>query len=317
MKTTYAFESEIEKGLTNFLTKYPPKEKIERGDWKKLRNEINDLFANMFEIFPNYENVSIQEFETFTDDGTKINLHWYKKRDSKSKSAIVYVHGGGRIAGSIDMYKPLLKHYTHLSDVPFLSIEYRLAPEVQGATQSEDVFSGLLWLKKHASELGIDENRIAIMGDSGGGGIAAGTAILARDRKIPVAQQILIYPMLDNRNMITDEKLLPFVLVNYDMNYTDWKATLGDKMEDDFVNPIAAPSHLVDFKNLAPTYIEVGFLDIFRTENIAYANELSKVGVPVELHVHPGAPHAFEFIAPNSPISKRAMDDRIRVIKSI
>ncbi|MDE1190730.1 MAG: alpha/beta hydrolase [Arachidicoccus sp.] len=317
MTTNYAFDPEIEAGLNDFLAKYPPNTQPEKGDWKTTRENVDTLMKNLLGIFSSLEDVSVQQFTTHSWDGAAIHLHWYTPENKKSKSAVVYVHGGGRIAGSIDLYKPLIENYVHLSGVSFLAAGYRLAPEVKGTAQAEDAFAGLLWLKEHSEELGIDPDRIAIMGDSGGGGIAAGAAILARDQNIALARQILIYPMLDSRNINPDERLLPFVLVDYNLNYTDWKATLGGKADNASISPVAVPAYLTDFENLAPAYLEVGFLDIFRDETLTYAHKLSKAGVPVEFHLHPGTPHAFEFIAPGSSIAQRAILDRIRAIQSI
>ncbi|MBF6652942.1 alpha/beta hydrolase [Flavobacterium columnare] len=317
MTTHYAFDAEIESGLSDFLAKYPPTTPPEKGDWKTLRENADVLLKNMFNIFPSREDVSVQKFTTHSKDGAEIYLHWYTSKNIQSESAIIYAHGGGRIAGSVDVYNLLIEHYVHLTGVPFLAVGYRLAPEVQGTVHSEDVFAGLLWLKENSNELGIDPNRIAVMGDSAGGGIAAGAAILARDENIPLAKQILIYPMLDSRTVLPDEKLLPFVVWNYDSNFTGWQASLGREADSSSISPVAIPAYLTDFDNLAPAYIEVGFLDIFRDENIAYLQKLSKAGIPVEFHLHPGTPHAFEVIAPNSSIAKRAMLDRIRTIQSV
>jgi acetyl esterase/lipase len=173
------------------------------------------------------------------------------------------------------------------------------------------------WLIAHVSKLGVDTNRIAIMGDSGGGGVAAGAAILAREHQLALARQILIYPMLDDRNVVPNILLRPFATWTYDQNYTAWNAVLDGKQGGDTVSPIAAPARLTDFGGLAPAYIEVGDLDIFRDEDIAYAQHLAKAGVPLELHVHPGVPHGFERFAPNSKVAKRAMSDRMRVIQSL
>jgi acetyl esterase/lipase len=152
------------------------------------------------------------------------------------------------------------------------------------------------------------------MGDSGGGAPTAGAAILARDRDTPLAKQILIYPMLDDRN--TTPGTIPQALLTwtYDNNFTGWHALLADETGTGQVSPIAAPGRLKDFTGLAPAYIEVGDLDIFRDEAIAYAGGLASADVPIELHVHPGAPHGFERFVPDAAVAQRAMADRTRAI---
>lgn len=149
----------------------------------------------------------------------------------------------------------------------------------------------------------MDRTRIALMGDSGGGGVAAGAAIAARDAGAPVAKQILVYPMLDDRNLEPDPLLASTALWSYDQNYTGWKALLGDALGTAGVSPIAAPARLQDFAGLAPTYIEVGTMDIFRDESIAYAQSLLSAGVDTELHVHRGVPHGYDWLDVTLPFA--------------
>jgi acetyl esterase/lipase len=155
------------------------------------------------------------------------------------------------------------------------------------------------------------------MGDSGGGGPTAGAAILARDRDVLVAKQILIYPMLDDRNTTPGSLPAELLTWNYDNNYTGWVTLLGDALGGDDVSPVASPARLTNFAGLAPAYIEVGDLDIFRDESIAYALGLAKAGVPIELQVHPGAPHGFERFVPDARVARRAMADRVRAVATI
>ena len=131
-----------------------------------------------------------------------------------------------------------------------------------------------------------------------------------------LARQILIYPMLDDRNQTADPARAPFLTWTYDNNYTAWHAVLGNQFGTDDVSPVAAPARLTDFAGLAPAYLEVGDLDIFRDETIAYAARLATAGVPIELHVHPGAPHGWERFAPKSDSAQRAMNDRARAIST-
>ncbi len=288
-----------------------------RGDWRALRDRGNAGQAYFAGITPQSAGVDIATYSTVSNDGAPIELRWYTRAGNRPGSAVVYAHGGGMLLGSLDAYDTLLSWYVAITGVPFLAVDYRLAPEVTGTTLAEDNFAGLVWLLDHHAQLGVDPSRMALMGDSGGGAPTAGTAILARDRGVGVACQILIYPMLDDRNLTPDPALEPFATWTYDNNFTAWSAVLGDQLGSTTVPPVAAPARLTDFAGLARAYIEVGELDIFRDEDIAYAEQLAKAGVPIELHVHPGAPHGFERIAPNSRLAQRAMSDRMRVIESI
>jgi acetyl esterase/lipase len=263
--------------------------------------------------------VAKASFTARTSDGQgDIELRWYTKAGATPGSAVVYAHGGGMIGGSLDLYDKVVSSYVAWTGVPFLSVGLRLAPEAtRPTTLAEDVFTGVTWLLGHAVDLKVDPARIAVMGDSGGGGPAAGAAILARDRGAPLAKQILVYPMLDDRN--TAPGLIPSGLLtwSYDNNYTGWLTLLGDDMGGDGVSPVAAPARLGDFSRLTPAYIEVGDLDIFRDESIAYAAGLGRAGVPIELHVRPGAPHGFERFVPSADVAARAMADRARAVLAI
>lgn len=316
-KNTYHFDPEIEVAITELVKNDDTTPRPARGDWKALRETGNAMHAYWASQAPSYPDVHTTDFTAMAPDGASIDLRWYTKGLDMPGSAVVYVHGGGMVLSSLDLYDPVVKEYASLTGVPFLALNYRLAPEAKGKTLAEDAFAGFSWLIQNAALLGIDPERIAIMGDSGGGAPAAGVAIMARDRQIPLAHQILIYPMLDDRNLCPDPMLLPFLTWTYDNNYTAWTAVLGSEAGTDTVSPIVAPARLKDFTGLAPAYIEVGELDIFRDEDLTYAQQLTKAGVPVELHLHSGAPHGYDRIATGSKLTQRAMKDRIRVIQSI
>jgi acetyl esterase/lipase len=251
------------------------------------------------------------------DDGIDIPARLYTRGNERPGSAVVYAHGGGMIAGSLDLYDAVVAEYVAATGVPFLSVDCRLAPEAQGPRPARDVFAAIQWLSDLASEVGVQPDRIAVMGDSGGGGVAASAAIIARDLGVGLARQILIYPMLDDRTVTADAALEPFLTWTSDMNFTGWSARLGEQLGDDDVLPAAAPARLKNFRGLAAAYIEVGDLDLFRDESIAYAQRLAAAEVPIELHVYGGAPHGFERFAPISALARRALNDRLRIIRSI
>jgi acetyl esterase/lipase len=316
-KSTCKLDKEVAEALAEMAKQSGVIPKPERGDWKTLRDNGNAGWKIWANAAPRFSDVKKRTFYTRTNDGASIELRWYSKEGSNPGSSVVYAHGGGMILGSLDLYDFVVSEYVSKSGVPFLAVDYRLAPESKGTKLAEDVFTGISWLAAYALEFDIDTHRIIIMGDSGGGAPAVGAAILARDRKIPLAQQILIYPMLDDRNLAPDIHLLPFLTWTYENNYTAWNAVLGSQFGSEKVSTVTAPARLNDFTGLAPAYIEVGELDIFRDEDIVFAQQLSKAGISVELHVHRGAPHGYDRIASNSKLTKRAMCDRIRVIQSI
>jgi acetyl esterase/lipase len=292
-----------------------------RGDWKALRQAGEGGQAYLATLVPPSAGVQTAAFHATSQDGASIELRWYtttSRTRAKPGSAVVYAHGGGMVMGTLDLYDEVISWYVGRTGVPFLSVGYRRAPdEGTGTILSEDVFAGLTWLLGHASDLGIDPARVAVMGDSGGGAPAAGAAILARDRGVALARQILVYPMLDDRNQTPDPDRAAYLTWTYENNYTAWSAVLGDQLGAGNVPPVAAPARLKNYKGLPSAYIDVGDLDIFRDEDIAYAQCLARAGVPVELHVHPGVPHGWERFAPDSASAQRAMADRARAVASI
>ncbi|MDX3109068.1 alpha/beta hydrolase fold domain-containing protein, partial [Nonomuraea angiospora] len=162
-------------------------------------------------------------------DGHRLRLRWYSKDGSAPGSAVVHFHGGAMIAGSVDLYDPLVRTYVAWTGVPILAVDYRLAPEAAPGTAAADGLAALVRLRDRADDLGVDPARIAVMGDSAGGGVAAAVAILARDHAIPLARQILIYPMLDDRTTEPDPYLEAApLLFPYTYNRTAWAAVLGE-----------------------------------------------------------------------------------------
>jgi acetyl esterase/lipase len=261
---------------------------------------------------------------TFTDqqvtsvDGTVFQARWYIRGSAPGGPAVVYFHGGGMIAGSVATHHGTVARYVARSGVPMLSVQYRLAPEHPYPAPMQDAYAAVQWLAEHAAELGVDVSRIAVMGDSAGGGLAAAVALMARDRGEPaIAHQILVYPMLDDRNTTPDAEIAPFAVWTYDDNITGWGALLGDRAGAADVPADAAPARVSDAAGLPSAYIEVGQLDIFRDEDLAYAGLLSRGGVPVELHLRPGVPHEFDAAAPDTDVSRRAQDDRVRVLRAL
>lgn len=288
-----------------------------RGDALALRETSDAMLAAIGQMERPTPSVSRTDFDVTLADGSTILLRWYSRAQSSPGSALVYAHGGGMICASVDLYDPLVGTYVEDTGVPILAVDFRMAPEHQGTTLVDDTFAGLMWLLEHADELGVDPARVAIMGDSGGGGIAAGVAIAARDAGVELAKQILIYPMLDDRNIEPDPHIAPFMSWTYDNNYTGWRALLGDAMGSDGVSPLAAPARLQDFSGLAPAFIDVGELDIFRDEGIRYASRLLAAGISCELHVRPGSPHSYDLMNRGGTIAAEAWAERYRVIASL
>lgn len=213
--------------------------------------------------------------------------------------ALLHLHGGGYVLGSAfgnDAAQAALA--AELACV-IASVEYRLAPEFPHPTPVEDAYAALKWLHDEAASLQVDRSRIAVGGESAGGGLAAALALLARDRgEVPLVFQHLIYPMLDDRTVTAE--LHPFAgefRWTPAQNRFAWTALLGQEPGGADISPYAAAARAEDLSGLPPAFISVGALDLFIDEDIEYARRLIRAGVPTELHVFPGAFHGFDAVA--------------------
>jgi acetyl esterase/lipase len=291
------------------------------GDVESRRVNGHRMFDYVASTWEPVAGVQVDRHTLTTADGATLDLDWYHTPAEQPGSAVLYLHGGGMIFGLEHLgrvYDLAVRDYVATSGVPMLVVDYRIAPEHPHPTPVEDCYAALRWLADNAATLGVDPARIGVMGDSAGGGLAAGVSLLARDRGgPPIAQQLLIYPMLDDRAQTPDPQLVPFLTWTYDDNVTGWAALLGDSAGTDVVSPYAAPAHATDLTGLPDTYIDIGDLDIFRDEDITYARRLSDAGVPTELHLHPGCPHAFEALARKADVSQRAIGDRLRRLRTL
>lgn len=246
--------------------------------------------------------ISIQQLKT----PSGLNLRTYTPAGAKTRSALLYIHGGGMMIGSPAMDDVLLATTASELDIVIVSPDYKLAPENPYPAAVDDCHSAWTWLQSNLSELQIDGDRIAIGGESAGGGLAAGLVLRLHDEggPQPVAQW-LFCPMLDDRTAL-DRSLdeVDHFVWNNKMNLVGWSSYLGKTLGTDQVPAYAAPARRTNLSGLPKTWIGVGDVELFFEEDKAYANKLSAAGVPCELDVVSGAPHAFEGLAPDSQLAK-------------
>lgn len=239
-------------------------------------------------------------------------------RADGSRPAIVNVHGGGYVTGTAKGTVRYLQDLAAELDCVIATVEYRLAPETRYTGSIEDNYAALRWVHANAGKIGVDPARIAIMGESAGGGHAALLALTARDRhEVPVLLQVLIYPMLDDRTGSSRTVPAPIGELAWTAasNRFGWGSFLGQKPGTRQVPAAAVPARRNDLAGLAPAFIEVGGIDLFVEEDIDYARRLNNAGVPTELLVVPGAFHAFDFFAAQTDISQRFISARVAALR--
>jgi acetyl esterase/lipase len=289
------------------------------GDVKSRRDAFAAWLAPTASAnFPKKSSITTKDYYAQSLDGHEVLLRWYSKRGTNPGSAVLYLHPGGLILGDISVFDGVVQSYVAKSGVSYLSVEYRLAPEHPYPKPLEDAYAGLVWLHEHATELGVNRTRIAVHGESAGGGLAAALAIYTLEKQGPaIAKQILIYPMLDDRVIKSDPHITPYVTWSGNDNETGWNAYIGSKRGSADLPATASPARLKDPAGLPPLYIDVGELDLFRDEAIAYADKFRKAGVSAELHIYPGVPHGFDLFAPHSKLGSAAITARLMAVESI
>lgn len=229
--------------------------------------------------------------------GVRVRLH--RPADAGQPTpALLWIHGGGYVLGTPQQDDDLCRRFAHALGITVAAVEYRLAPEHPFPAPLDDCYGAFTWL---ASLPMVDPARVAVGGGSAGGGLAAALALKARDRDgvTPVCQ-LLVYPMLDDRTVAAAGLAKPGQrLWNQTSNRFGWESYLRG------ADPEAAvPARCDDLSRLPPTWLGVGTLDLFHAEDVHYAERLRRAGVPCELHVVPGAFHAFDLIVPKAQISR-------------
>ena len=221
-------------------------------------------------------------------------------------AGIYHIHGGGMIIGDNRLGLPQVLDWAEELRAVVVSVEYRLAPETPHPGPVEDCYAGLAWTAAHAGELGIDPDRIVVAGGSAGGGLAAAVALLARDRGGPaLAAQMLMCPMLDDRNDTPSSwQMAGLGVWDRGANGTGWTALLGAARGGPDVSPYAAPARAADLSGLPPAFIDVGSAETFRDEAVTYASRIWQAGGIAELHVWPGGFHGFSMMAPQAVLSQ-------------
>lgn len=290
-------------------------ERMDLTDISRARELQREWFEELMADVEPVEGVTAEDHYAPGQGAPDVMVRLYHPADAAGDlPGLLWIHGGGMVMGAVELDDIAAAKYARDVGCVVASVEYRLAPEHPYPAPLEDCYAALKWFA--SADLGIDQSRIVVGGASAGGGLAAGLALLARDRgEIEVAYQLLIYPMLDDRNVTPSSHAITHPsLWNREANLAGWNAYLSGSAGGDDVPIYAAPARAENLAGLPPAYIAVGDLDLFLDEDIEYAQRLLAAGVPTELHVYPGAFHGSDAFVPLSELSLRWAKDRNRAL---
>ena len=298
------------------------KKKLPRGingikDIKERRRVLHENVQKMKAVFPPSSNIVRQNHFTGREKSEEnLKLRSYRPKGKKGiLPCLYYIHGGGMIMGTVENDDVNASHLSEQLGVIVVSVDYRLAPEDPYPAQINDCYNGLLWIESQKESLQIDTSKIVLYGQSAGGGLVIATAMMVRDKGGPeIKFQMPIYPMLDDRHETpSSHEIVDIGVWDRDASIEAWKYYLGGRDADAY----AAPSRATSLEGLPPTYIDVGELDLFRDENILFAQRLLQASVATEFHLYPGAYHASENFAPEADLSKAIWSNRIKALKKV
>ena len=258
------------------------------------------------------DGVSVQEHSIGT-----VTVRIYRPKTKCSDASLLWIHGGGFVVGFAAQDDQICSNYAKELNLVVFSVEYRLAPKHPFPAALDDCYAVWRWLQDQSEKLGIDASRIAIGGQSAGGGLAACLAqrIVDDGRTQPVTQ-ILFYPMLDDRTS-ADRNLdsIQHFVWNNENNRGGWSAYLGHEPGQLSEPTYSVAARREELVGLPPAWIGVGEVDLFYEENRQYAERLKVAGVLCEFEVVPMAPHGFNAIAPNAPISQKFHQNSSRYLR--
>jgi acetyl esterase/lipase len=270
---------------------------------------------------PQAAGVTAQDFLVSRRDGAgSIRVRFYRSKAlNEPVPAMLWIHGGGFVMGDSEIDQDNIISIVRETGIAVAAVNYRLAPRHPFPAAPEDCYAALRWLHAEAKTLGVLSERIAIGGSSAGAGLAAGVALMAHDRKeLPLAFQLLIYPMLDDRTALrTDIDLSGVRLWNNKCNLFGWSSYLQKPPGSADIPPYAAPARRDNLTGLPPAWIGVGTFDLFHDENLLYAKRLAESGVPCELRIVEGAYHGFDLFSPKAGVVRQFRESYVSAMRRV
>ncbi len=266
-------------------------EKLDNESIRRYRETLNSGVKNTFADLTPVEKI-LNKSIPGPDSDTPIRIYRPTKEDNLP--VVIFFHGGGWIVGNPDTHENITRYIAAKANSIVVSVDYRLAPEHPFPAGVMDAYASLLWVSKNASSFGGDPTRIAVMGDSAGGNLAAVVCIMARDRNGPrIAHQTLLYPATDisNFNSESHKNFKNGYFINRREMVVYRQLYAPDSHE--WTNPLASPLLAESHKNLPPATIITAEIDPLRDDGRNYANKLKAAGVNVTYRNYRGMLHAF------------------------
>jgi acetyl esterase len=253
--------------------------------------QARDSVRQRSAALPREEVQSARDYRVAVDGGA-ITVRVFTPRGTAPLPALVYFHGGGWVTGDIDTHEGICRTLANAAGCVVASVDYRCAPEFTYPAAAEDAYAATRWVVDNARELGVDVRRLAVIGDSAGGNLAAAVSLMARDRKGPsISMQVLVYPVTDcdfTRPSCIDNAE-GYLLTTDSMKYYWDQYAPGDRR----LQPYASPMRAASLAGLPPALVITCEYDPLRDEGEAYAAKLAAAGVPVAQTRYPGMIHAF------------------------
>jgi acetyl esterase len=247
-------------------------------------------------------------------DGVPIRIYRPAETDEPSM-ALVYFHGGGWVVGSIDTHDGITRAIARRAGIVVVSVDYRLAPEHPFPAALEDAWTATQWVSNHAEELKLDVDRIGVGGDSSGGNLAAVVARRGRDHAVPVALQLLLYPVI---SYAFDTPSYSYFSQGYGLTRDGmrwyWDQYLGDA---DGTNQDVSPSQVADLRRLPRAIVVTAEADVLRDEAESYAQRMFLSTVETEGYRYDGMVHGFLRMAGKVERSNAAFDELAESIKTM
>ncbi|KAF5679634.1 lipase esterase [Fusarium circinatum] len=252
----------------------------------EIRKSTEEVIRRVVTNSPYPDGVRETVFKVKSYDGIEIEVTRFASEETlasgKPTSAVMYFHGGGYVSCYVELFAPQIARFANDSKLPYFAVSYRRAPEHPAPAGVEDGYAALQFVSKSAVELNVDPTKIVLHGDSAGGGLAAGLALMARDRHLDpsVAKQLLVYPMLDDRDHVEkDDPILDLMVWKPDGAKLAWDVYASDVREKNDPQGLsyAIPARAPTLRGLPSTYIDVGCLDLFRDENLEFCRQMISI----------------------------------------